>query len=193
LAISQDDISTTVAAERLQTSPQTVRELLERGELAGKKAAHGKGVRWCVDPESVESFIAEHGLFSGTRRSSRSPRAAIQEDIRQLQQDVVSIRGLLSPNTAIPSDLGVMQERDDLRASNVALREQMARMRASAELHAQADTQRAAMVGHLLAAVSAGESADDLRRQAVGYLEDAVAEASRPGHAGGLRTKHDAR
>ena len=80
----------------------------------------------------------------------------------------------------------VDRERDDLRSQMIALQDALARMRAVAELQRDVDRERAAMIEHLQAALSAGERADELRRSALAQLEDAVATAAIPGHLGDL-------
>jgi excisionase family DNA binding protein len=182
-----DTISTREAAERLQTSEPTVRLMLETGELAGFQQARGKRFAWRVETASVKAYLAANGPFGGVRRESKGRMARVEKEIAWLRSLV---------EAGLPADAGLdrlQEDRDDLRARVVTLSESVARGRTAAELHARAETERAAVNEHLLAALAASERADELRRQAIAELEEAVAASSRLGHAGALRrTERDA-
>jgi hypothetical protein len=159
-----DAISTSGAAGLLGTSVVTVRSLLRAGELSGRRVPWGEREIWQVDRASVERFLALHGRFTGTRRASGKGRPREQR-----------------PNDGLAA---LAAERDDLRARNVALSDALARTRTAADIQAQADDERAAVVGHLLDAVAGAERADKLRCEAIAELQEAAAAFSRPGHAG---------
>jgi excisionase family DNA binding protein len=176
-----DTISTREAAQRLQASEPTVRLLLKTGELRGFKETRGKRFAWHVETESAEAYLAANGPFRGVRRASKGRMARVEKEIASLRAVV---------EAGLPADAGLdrlQQDRDDLRAHVVTLSESVARGRTVAELHARAETERADINRHLLAALAASERADELRRQAIAELEEAVAASSRVGHAGALR------
>lgn len=169
-----DDLSTGEAAERLGTTPPTIRAMLLRGELTGRREDRGKRP-WRIDASSVEHHVTVHGKFPGTRRPSRL--ASIEQELEAVRAGVEVVE---------PTGKHAERERDDLRATVVTLRETVARMQTVAQLQAEADRERAAVVQHVLAAASAGERADGLRRRALAELQEAVAASARPGHAGNL-------
>jgi hypothetical protein len=90
-----------------------------------------------------------------------------------------------------PASRRIQAELDDSRARNVALADALARTRAVADLQAQADAERTAVIEHLLAAGSAAERADKLRSSALTELGEATAAFSRAGHAGALGAEAD--
>lgn len=169
-----DDLSTGEAAERLSTTPPTIRAMLLRGELTGHREDRGRRL-WRVDASSVDRHIELHGRFSGTRRPSR---------LAEIERELAVLRAAVAGAGSI--DKEAKRERDDLRATVVMLRESVARMQTVAQLQTEADRERAAVVEHLLAAVSAGERADGFRSKSLTELQEAVAAASRPGHVGDL-------
>jgi uncharacterized membrane protein (UPF0182 family) len=59
------------AAEALGTSPQTVRTLLRKGELAGRKRAWGDRYLWEVSQEGIDNFLLQFGRLDGHRRPRR--------------------------------------------------------------------------------------------------------------------------
>jgi phage I-like protein len=104
-----------------------------------------------------------------------------------VEKEIAALRSLVE--AGLPADTGLdrlQEDRDDLRAQVVTLSESLARGRTAADLHGRAETERAAVNEHLLAALAASERADELRRQAITELQEAVAASSRIGHAGAL-------
>jgi hypothetical protein len=183
-----DTISTRDAAGRLQVSEPTVRSLLKTGELAGFKEPRGKKKRfaWRVETRSIDAHLEENGPGRGVRRASGGRMARVEKEI-------AALRSLLE--AGLPADAGLdrlQEDRDDLRARVVALSESALRGQTVAELQARAETERAAVNDHLLAALAASERADELRRGAIAELEEAVAASSHVGHAGALRAEGDA-
>ncbi len=168
------DVSTAEAARLLNTTPPTIRTLLLRGELKGRRVTRGSRFAWLVDEASIAAHIASHGRFRGTRRPTAARIAALEHEVAALK---TAIGCDASPSNTI-NRLGT--ERDDLRATVMSLQDALARMRSVAELQWQADAERSAMVDHLLAASAASERADAFRRSAVEQLEDAVAAAAQP-------------
>ena len=69
----EDDLTVAEAAEALGTSPQTVRALLRKGELARPQAAVGKSVRLGSQSAGVDYFLS-HARATG--RSSPTPGAS---------------------------------------------------------------------------------------------------------------------
>ena len=66
-------LSVAEAAEALGTSPQTVRTLLRKGELAGEKRAWGSRYVWEVSSDGLDDFLSVHGRLDGHRRQARHP------------------------------------------------------------------------------------------------------------------------
>jgi hypothetical protein len=174
-----DVVSTVHAARQLKTTPPTVRALLARGDLKGRRVPRGSRFAWLVDASSIASYIATHGQFQGGRRSSSDSRMAV------LERDVAALRTLIEGDDSPPAALAhLTSERDDLRGVVMSLQDAVARLRAVAELQRQADGERSAVIEHLLAASAASERADTLRRAALKQLEDAVAATAQPAHLG---------
>ena len=63
-----DDLSVEDAALALGTSPQTVRALLRKGELTGRKQPWGSRYVWVPSRSGVDEFISVHGRLDGRRR-----------------------------------------------------------------------------------------------------------------------------
>lgn len=78
------------------------------------------------------------------------------------------------------------RERDDLRARVVDLTAALGRMREVMDLELQAAAAQAEAAGHLLKALEAKGRADDLHRQAIAHLDEALAGFGRPGHPGAM-------
>jgi len=179
-----DGISTSSAATRLRTTGVTVRAMLESGRLSGAKRSRGTRFVWEVDAASVERYLRQHGPYEGRQRGTRATIERLDHEMKALRSlaEASSFEGLVR----------LHEERDDLRARNVALIDALARARTVADLQAQADEQRAAVVQHLLAASGAAERADELRRAVVAELQEATAAFTRAGHAGQLSAEDDA-
>lgn len=173
------DLSSGEAAEVLGTSRPTVRALIAKGVLEASRESRGTRFSWRVNENSLERFLAEHGRYDGRRRTGISR-------LEQVESDLSALWDLIERGGGASSKGGVERERDDLRAQVVSLQEALARAHAVAELQRDADTERAAVIDHLLAASAAGERADALRRQALGDLEEALAGFARPGHPGSI-------
>jgi hypothetical protein len=166
---------------RLNTTAPTVRSLAERGVLKGRKERRGASFVWRIDQGSIDRFLKEHGPFTGRRRPQTSRLDELERAVASLRQAVTAA------GIALPASVDAAErERDDLRARVVVLEDALARTHAAAELQRQADVERAGVIENLTAALSASERADALRREALHELEEAIAGASRPGHAGEL-------
>jgi excisionase family DNA binding protein len=57
------------AARLLGTSPQTMRTLLRKGELPGRKRPEGGHDRWDVSRPELERFVADYGASTVTGAS----------------------------------------------------------------------------------------------------------------------------
>jgi uncharacterized membrane protein (UPF0182 family) len=64
----QDDLTVAEAADTLGTSPQTVRALLRKGELRGRKQPWGSRFVWVPSRKGVEEFLSQNGRLDGRRR-----------------------------------------------------------------------------------------------------------------------------
>lgn len=182
----QDGISTAEAANRLGTSEPTVRRMLESRELVGEREEVGKKFRWRIDPDSVTEYLASNGRFLGGRRKRPNRLSEVERKLNVLSERVDEIAS--EGNDKARQKAGrVLEERDDLRAKVVSLTESLVRMRSVSERQAEADSERALVLEHLSAAISAAERADKLRRDAIEDLHEALGDATRVGHVGGLR------
>jgi len=171
-------LSTSQAATMLGTTPPTIRALLAAGTLRGRAVPRGQRWRWSIERLTVEAHLSEHGRYDENRVTRRVGR------LQELEDEVAVLRELVrNGRVDVGADEDVVRERDDLRAAVVSLEEVLARTRVAVELQRDADTERASIVEHLLAAVAAGERADALRRQAQTNLEEALASFTAPGHA----------
>lgn len=72
-----DDLTVPEAAAALGTSPQTVRALLRKGELRGRKTPWGNRYVWVASQQSVDEFISEHGRLDGHRRNGPASPAPL--------------------------------------------------------------------------------------------------------------------
>lgn len=69
-----------MAASALGTSEQTVRSLLRKGELEGRKEPWGTRYVWVVSRVGVEEFVARHGRLDGRRRRMPRPDEDLADD-----------------------------------------------------------------------------------------------------------------
>jgi hypothetical protein len=171
-----DEMTVAEAAAAIGTSTQTIRNFLGDRTLSGRRGPRGW---WLVERTSVVAFLEEHGRLAGGRRR-HSPAAALQAEVERLRREVDRLSGLATNE----SDLAVAHERDEVRSRVVALEDNLAQMRETAELQRRADAERDEVIEHLLAAVAAEARAGALRRQAVEELEAALARNTLPGHLG---------
>ena len=94
----RDDLTVTEAADALGTSPQTVRTLLRKGELRGRKRAWGARYVWVPSREGVDEFLSQHGRLDGRRRR-RPPHLAPLEETA----GTVPLNGLAeAPPVSVP-------------------------------------------------------------------------------------------
>ena len=63
-----DDLTVEEAADALGTTPQTVRTLLRKGELRGRKQPWGSRFVWVPSRKGVDEFLSENGRIEGRRR-----------------------------------------------------------------------------------------------------------------------------
>jgi excisionase family DNA binding protein len=168
-----DGITVQEAAERLQTTVQTVRALARDKSLSARKV---RGT-WRVDPASVDEFLAAEGPLEGGRRR-RSLVARQEAEIARLRAQVAE----LAKSADADEVVGVLAERDELRARVVVLEDALARMREVAELQRRAEEERSQVLEHLTAALGSAERSEQLRRKSVEILEDGLAGSVMPGH-----------
>ena len=76
--VGDDDLTVIEAAEALGTSPQTVRTLLRKGELPGRKRPWGSRYVWVPSRQGVDAFLSQNGRLDGQRR--KGPRPAVQPE-----------------------------------------------------------------------------------------------------------------
>jgi len=76
--VGDDDLTVIEAAEALGTSPQTVRTLLRKGELPGRKRPWGSRYVWVPSRQGVDDFLSQNGRLDGHRR--RSPRPVVRRE-----------------------------------------------------------------------------------------------------------------
>ena len=148
----------------------TVLRLIEHGELTGWKQPRGTKFRWHISRASVTASIKKNGTFPRKNDGRASRLTRVEVEIAALRAQVADLA-----TGHDPADGRLHRERDDLRATVVALQDALVRTRSAAELRARAEEERAVMVGHLREAVAAGERADELRRAAVRELEEVAA------------------
>ena len=69
--MTSDDLTVAEAAEALGTSAQTVRTLLRKGELRGRRQPWGTRYVWIASRGGVEEFLSRFGRLDGHRRPRR--------------------------------------------------------------------------------------------------------------------------
>lgn len=172
-ALMADVIGVKEAAALLETSEQTVRNLLRDGTLKGTQ--HVSSRRWSVRRRSVESLLRTHGPLAGGRR--RKSQLALREaELQRLQAEVRRLMAALGGEEVVE----LVRERDDLRARVATLEDALARVRESAELQRAAEQERSQLVEQLVDALGRAERTDALRRRALELLEDGVAGTAVP-------------
>ncbi len=177
-----DELSTKEAAALLKTTVPTVLRLIEHGELTGRQQPRGTKFRWHLSRASVTASIKKNGTFPRKNDGRASRLTRVEVEIGALRAQVADLA-----TGHDPAERRLHRERDDLRATVVALQDALVRTRSAAELRARAEEERAVMVGHLREALAAAERADELRRAAAHELEEVVAAAAaQPGHPGAL-------
>jgi hypothetical protein len=167
----------------LGTSKPTVHALIAKGILKATRQPRGKLSMWYIDESSVQRWLGEHGRYDEQNRRGPSRLARLEAEVLGLREQVQALVFAYRAGPDISPAEVAARERDDLRAQVVSLEEALARAHLVAELQRDADTERAAVIGHLLEAAAANERAEGLRRRAITELEEAVAAFSRPGHA----------
>ena len=115
----QDAVPVRVAAERLAVTGQTVRNMIRRGDLRGRK----EGRRWLVDGDDVERLAQEQ---PGSRRE---PPAA-PPTVGELAEAVAEL--LRREAAASKLVTALERERDRFRADAAAAREAALRVNAVA-------------------------------------------------------------
>jgi excisionase family DNA binding protein len=152
------ELSTNEAALRLGVSRPTVRKLLAQGAISGRTEQRGTRFIWRISEGSVASYLERHSASDAERRKrNRLTVSQLRDELDRLRNEVRN----LAKSSISGEDVS-----GDLRAEVTALREALMQQRAIADALNAADQARAEMVQHLLAAVAAGETADQRRREA---------------------------
>lgn len=176
-----DEISTKEAAALLKTTVPTVLRQIEHGELTARQEPHGKKFRWHISRASVMASIEKNGTFPRRSEGRTGRLSRVEREVAALRAQVADLA-----ERGDPADRRLHRERDDLRATVVALKDALTRTRSAAESRDRAEEERAVVVEHLREALAAGERADELRRAAVRDLEEVATAVAQPGHPGGL-------
>jgi uncharacterized protein len=74
-----EDLTVDEAANALGTSPQTVRTLLRKGELRGRKQPWGSRYVWVPSRKGVDEFLSRNGRLDGRRRRRPPNPAGLDE------------------------------------------------------------------------------------------------------------------
>jgi excisionase family DNA binding protein len=72
-----DDLTVDEAADALGTTPQTVRTLLRKGELRGRREPWGSRFVWVPSRKGVDEFLSENGRLDGRRRRQAGSLAGV--------------------------------------------------------------------------------------------------------------------
>jgi uncharacterized membrane protein (UPF0182 family) len=81
LSQMQDDLTVDEAADALGTTPQTVRTLLRKGELHGRKQPWGTRFVWVASREGIDEFLSQNGRLDGRRRRPPDTVAGLDEPV----------------------------------------------------------------------------------------------------------------
>ncbi len=76
-----DDLTVDEAADALGTTPQTVRTLLRKGELRGRKEPWGSRFVWVPSRKGVDEFLSENGRLDGRRRRHPGSVAGVDDTV----------------------------------------------------------------------------------------------------------------
>lgn len=157
-------LSTRQAGTLLGVTAPTVRSLLDGGEIVGRKVPRGSRFTWEIEAASVASYLA---------RKPPRIRTDVRSEIRELRAELDAIKH--------PGD------RSRSGGPEVArLRAALVEQRAIVQALRDADDARAQVVEHLLAALAAGERADEARKAALRAAETIVGYQLMPADAGGI-------
>jgi uncharacterized membrane protein (UPF0182 family) len=98
-----DDLTVAEAARALGTTPQTVRTLLRKGELRGRKEPWGNRFVWVPSRQGIDEFLSQHGRLDGRRRRHSSTAAALDETAGAI---TVATTAQTSPIDIAPAQTG---------------------------------------------------------------------------------------
>lgn len=93
-----DDASVTQAAAALGTSPQTIRTLLRKGELRGRKKAWGSRYVWVPSWTGIEEFLVANGRLDGRRRTRSLPEVSLPDEPSSDFADEGGVTVLIAPS-----------------------------------------------------------------------------------------------
>jgi uncharacterized membrane protein (UPF0182 family) len=103
-----DDLTVAEAADALGTTPQTVRTLLRKGELRGRKQPWGNRFIWVPSRKGVDEFLSQNGRLDGRRRGQSSTATALEETAEAIKDattapvDVTRAPSTYAPRVADP-------------------------------------------------------------------------------------------
>ncbi len=78
-SVREEHLTVAEAALELGTSPQTVRTMLRKGQLQGRKRPWGSRYVWDVSADGLDDFLAEFGRLDGGRRAPRAVAAPVPD------------------------------------------------------------------------------------------------------------------
>jgi excisionase family DNA binding protein len=123
--------TTDTAAKALEVSPRTVRRLIDRGELEGRKVREGIVEAWEVSIDSLYSLRDKRKAEGQVRRDV--PRASDEADSAAVMGDIV--RDLTADLVRASSEATELRVRLELtERAESSLREELQRERAKAEM-----------------------------------------------------------
>jgi uncharacterized protein len=79
LSKTPDYLTVDEAATALGTTPQTIRTLLRKGELRGRKQPWGSRFVWIPSRKGVDEFLSQNGRLDGRRRRHARSAATVEE------------------------------------------------------------------------------------------------------------------
>lgn len=173
--MTESGLTTSNVASQLGVSRPTVRKLLRDGLLVGQAEARGSRFSWRISEASVAAYLQASGT-SGSRQGKRPTVSQVREELDELREQVRALRAQLQ----IPYD------GDSLPHEITSLREALVQQRAITDAISAADKARAQVVQHLLAALAAGEAADERRREALVAADALVGQFVTPRDAQGI-------
>ncbi|MCV7290763.1 helix-turn-helix domain-containing protein [Mycolicibacterium wolinskyi] len=180
--MADPELSTDQAAVRLGISRPTVRKLVRDGALAGRPVQRGTRFAWRIDEASVVAYLKARDSSADARREGKRVTVSqLRDELKRLRDEVRTRARFDIPD---PAESG-------LRAELTTLREALVQQRAITDALAAADEARAEVVQHLIAAVTASETADERRREALAAAQVTIGQFITPGNAESLGSSKD--
>src|SRR5438874_13289112 len=110
------DVGTNEAMRRLNTTAPTIRKLVDRSALKGRKEERGKRFVWRIDERSIDRYLKENGPFDRRQSAKLARLDQLEHEVTSLREAVSAVGIALPPPEAAARE----RERDDLRARVVA-------------------------------------------------------------------------